>query len=312
MPSTASVATSCCSALLATPGRLFRPRRRDERLLASLGDAGVPSASVSVRLTALPQARQAAPAAVVAEGARRPWRVELGMTSFLVEHPRARFLVDPAMCDDVHTRVLPEVPGPLRAVVAPDRPVVGMGEALERAGQRPEGVDFALPTHLHWDHIAGLADLPDVAVRTAAAEQQFALAGSDTPLCCARGPVAGREVRSYELDGPAVLTFPRSHDLFGDGAVVLLDLAGHTPGSVGILLAVDGGRRVLLAGDAIWHGLQTRLLREKAPFPGMLVDNDREAAFATLHRLYALPSAVDVIAAHDLGAASAWAPPNVV
>lgn len=234
------------------------------------------------------------------------------MTSFLVEHPRARFLVDPAMCADVHTRVLPEIPGPLRAVVAPDRPVVGMGEALQRAGHRPEDLDFALPTHLHWDHIAGLADLPDLAVRTAAAERQFALAGDDTPLGCARSPLSGREVRSFELDGPAVLTFARSHDLFSDGAVVLVDLAGHTPGSVGILLAVNGGRRVLLAGDAIWHGLQTRLLREKAPFPGRLVDNDRDAAFAALHRLYALPQGVEIVASHDRAAAAAWAPPDVV
>jgi len=33
-----------------------------------------------------------------------------------------------------------------------------------------------------------------------------------------------------------VLTFTRSHDLFGDGSVVVVDLAWHTPGSVSVLL----------------------------------------------------------------------------
>lgn len=306
MPSTVSMLASCCSALAATPWRLLRPRRPDKRLLDSLSDAGAPPASTTVRLTALPQGGLSAPAAVIAEGARKPWRLEIGMTSFLVEHPRARFLVDPALCHDVHTRVLPELPLPLRMVVAPDRPVVGMVDALERAGYRPEAVDFALPTHLHWDHVSGLAELPDLAIRTATVERTFTMDRPGVPLGFVRRFLTGREFQTYDLDGPPVFTFARSHDLFGDGAVVLVDLAGHTPGSVGVLLALDGGRRILLAGDAIWHELQVRLLREKAPFPGQLVDADRDAAFAAVHRLHALPDSVEILASHDRDAASAW------
>lgn len=244
---------------------------------------------------------------VIAEGAWSPRRLELGMTTFLVEHPQARFLVDPALCHDVHTRVLPELPRPLRSVVAPDHPVIGLCEALARAGHAPEGLDFALPTHLHWDHVSGLSELPDLAVRTSEMERAHALEGSKTPLGFARGPLAAHGIDTYVLDGPPVLTFDASLDLFGDGAVVLVDLAGHTPGSVGVLLAVEGGGRVLLAGDAVWHGLQARLLREKAPFPGRLVDADRDAAFAAVHRLHALPDTVDILASHDRGAATNWA-----
>lgn len=306
MPSTAAVVGSCCSALLATPGRVLRPRPRNGKLLGALVDAGVPHARNTVRLTALRQARNHAPAAVVAERTGRPWRVDLGMTSFLVEHPQARFLIDPSLCQDVHTRVLPELPGPFRVFVAPQRPVLGMADALERVGYRPEDLDFAVPTHLHWDHVAGLAELPGIAIRTSEAERAFALDGPEAPLGVARGPLVDREFRTYDLDGPPVLTFARSHDLFGDGSVVLVDLAGHTPGSVGVLLAVEDGRRVLLAGDAVWHGMQARLLREKAPFPGELVDNDRDTTFTTVHRLHALPSSVEVLASHDDAAATAW------
>lgn len=150
----------------------------------------------------------------------------------------------------------PNCPRPLRSVVAPDCPVIGLVEALDRAGHSPQSRDFALPTHLHWDHVSGLSELPDLAVRTSEIERAHALGGSEPPLGFARGPLAAHGIDTYVLDGPPVLTFDASLDLFGDGSVVLVDLAGHTPGSVGVLLAVEGGGRVLLAGDAVWHGLQ--------------------------------------------------------
>lgn len=262
-----------------------------------------------VRLTALPQARLTAPAAVVAEGAWRPWRLALGMTTFLVEHPTARILVDPALCTDVHQRVLPEFPALLRALVAPDRPVTGLADALKRVGRDVDDIDFVLPTHLHWDHVAGLLELPEeVAVRTLPVERDFALDAGGPPIGVASLPLRGRRFDTYHLDGPPVLTFDRSHDLFADGSVVLVDLAGHTPGSVGALLNLDGDRRVLLAGDAVWHRLQVRLLRQKAPLPGRLVDHDRDATFAGVHRLHALPSTIEIIASHDREAAAPWSP----
>ncbi|HWR49314.1 MAG TPA: MBL fold metallo-hydrolase [Pseudonocardiaceae bacterium] len=248
-----------------------------------------------------------APAVVVAEGARRPWRVALGMATFLVEHPSARILVDPLMCSDVHHRVLPQLPTPFRLFVAPDRPVTGLADALQRIGRDVDDVDFVLPTHLRWDHVSGLLELPQhLAVRAQPAERDFALNGGGPPLGSARGPLRGRRFDTYDLDGPPVLTFERSHDLFADGSVVLVDLADRTPGSVGVLLNLDGDRRVLLAGDAVWHRLQVRLLREKAPFPGQLVDDDRDAAFAGVHRLHALPSTIEIIASHDRDAAVPW------
>ncbi|GAA1691369.1 MBL fold metallo-hydrolase [Fodinicola feengrottensis] len=299
--------------MVATAGRLAVPRRADLRFLAHLGDAGRPKVRATVRLTALPQSSRYVPAAIIAEGARRPSRVALGMTTYLVEHPQARFLVDPAMCEGVHERVLPGIPQPIRYFVKPERPITNLPEALREVGLGPSDVDFCLPTHLHWDHVSGLLELPmAVPVRTLAAERDFALAADGPPHGVVLAPLHDRHFETYELDGPPVLTFQRSHDLFGDGSVVLVDLAGHTPGSVGVLLALDDGRDILLAGDAIWHGLQTTLIREKAPFPGNFVDRDRNAAFYAIHRLHALPSTITVVASHDREAAAAFLPQPVV
>ncbi|WP_328412099.1 MBL fold metallo-hydrolase [Nocardia sp. NBC_00403] len=65
------------------------------------------------------------------------------------------------MCDNVHRRVLPQLPAPLRAVVTPDKPVLGLADVLAQVGHTVADIDFTLPTHLHWDHISGLVELPD-------------------------------------------------------------------------------------------------------------------------------------------------------
>ncbi len=291
----------CCAAIAATPGRLLRPRAPDKELLASIHDAGLPPAHATVRLVMLPQAISTAPGPIVVEGAFRPLKVSMSMTTFLVEHPQGRFLIDPAMCADVHAQVVPLLPRALRRVVAPKKAVVGLGEALSGAGLSVTDIDFVLPTHLHWDHIAGLLELPaPVPVLATADEHTAAMHSAVTEILLRRRPFA-----PYLLDGPPVLTFTSSFDLFEDGSVILVDLAGHTPGSVGIILALDDGTRLLLAGDAVWHSRQVVLIREKAPFPGNLVDHDRDAAFAAIHRLHALPAHVRIIAAHDSAAITA-------
>jgi N-acyl homoserine lactone hydrolase len=298
----------CCAALAATPGRLLRPRRPDAALLAGLNPAPLPQATVTVGLTVLMQGKMSAPTTIVAEGVRSLRELPMTMSAYLIEHPKARFLVDPALCSGVHDRVLPELPFPIPLLVAPDKPVLGLSDALAARDIAGSAIDFVIPTHLHWDHVSGLLELPDsVAIRLPSIERDWALRGEHAPVGVARGPLRGRTFDTFELNGPPVLTFPRSLDLFGDGSVLLVDLAGHTPGSIGVLLAVDDGTRVLLAGDAVWNKLQVELIREKAPMPGQLFDADRDAAFATIHRLHALPDGIDIVAAHDYAAVAALA-----
>ncbi len=298
----------CCAALAATPGRLLRPRRPDTALLANLEVRPLPTASAAVRLTVLNQATMSAPTTIVAEGVRSLREMTLSMAAFLVEHPKARFLVDPALCAGVHDRVLPELPFPVPLLVAPDKPVLGLSDVLAEHNIAGSDIDFVLPTHLHWDHVSGLLELPpSVEVRLPGVEYDWAMGGPHAPAGVARGPLRGRTFDRFELDGPPVLTFSRSKDLFGDGSVLLVDLAGHTPGSIGVLLAVDDGSRVLFAGDAVWSKLQVDLLREKAPMPGKLFDSDRDAAFTTIHRLHALPDDIELIASHDYEAVTARA-----
>jgi glyoxylase-like metal-dependent hydrolase (beta-lactamase superfamily II) len=290
----------------ATSGFVYgtvRPRRPDRRLLDSIVDAGLPGGTQSVRVRALPQLPRVVPAGGIIEGSSLRRSVRNAMTTFVVEHPDATFLVDPAYCRDAPERVITELPGLLRRVVTPPSNTIATVDALASAppSRTP---DFALPTHAHWDHVCGLLDLPGLTVHLRETERQWILGADRPPAGGVRSALTdGRPVVSYELDGPPVATFTASHDLFDDGSVLLVELAGHTPGSVGVLARTATGS-VLIAGDAAWHHEQVDRIRQKPAFPGRFVDADRDAAFATLHRLHLARHLVRVVPTHDHDAAA--------
>ncbi len=293
---------ACCGAFLGLGAGLLRPRRADTRFLASLTDAGVPKSTVTVTVSPLRQVPRPVPTAMIVEGRRHPRRIENSLTSFVVAHPSATFVVDPAVCVDAGERAVSQLPAVLRAAVRPAAEVVPTVSALAEQGYAAADIDFALPTHAHWDHVCGLLDLPDLPVYLHRTEHAWVTTGSVAPVGGVRDSLEGRPTTDYDLDGPPVLTFTSSHDLFGDWSVVLVDLAGHTPGSVGVLLHTSAGH-VLLAGDAAWHTYQIDDIRQKSSYPGGLADEDRDQTFRTLHRLHAVKDLVTVVPTHDPGAA---------
>lgn len=287
--------------LPATAAGLARPRTPTGAELAEIRYATPPAASGSVRLRALVQSEWSAPTAGVIEGQLTPPTTRLAMSAFVIEHQSGTFLVDAGICADAHTRHLAEMPALARKVLAGPPPRVGAAAALREVGIDPDRLLFALLTHVHWDHVSGLAELPQLVARLSAAEHRVAtrvLASAAPPTGFARAALQGVPFAPFELDGPPVLTFPASSDVFGDGSVLVCDLAGHTAGHVGVLLTLHSGRRVLLAGDAVWNSAQLKLLRQR-PALTRLVDSDPDAAFRTVLRLAKLPAEIAVVAAHD-------------
>jgi glyoxylase-like metal-dependent hydrolase (beta-lactamase superfamily II) len=299
---------ACCGALIGLGAGAIRPRRADARFLASLTDAGLPKATTTVLVSPLRQVSRSVPTALIIEGRRRPRRIDNSLTSFVVTHPAARFIVDPGVCVNVESRAVAQLPAVLRAAVRPGADVIPTVSALAEQGFACADIDFALPTHAHWDHVCGLLDLPGLPVYLHRPEHDWVAKGSVAPVGGVRDSLEGRTLIDYDLDGPPVLTLRRSHDLFGDGSVVIVDLAGHTPGSVGVLLHTSGGQ-VLLAGDAAWHSHQVDDIRQKSSYPGGLADEDRAETFRTLHRLHAIKDRVAVVPTHDPDAAKRLASP---
>ena len=291
----------CCAAAIGLVRGLVRPRRLDQRFIRSVVDAGLPDPRGTVTVTAVPQVPRRVPTAAIVEGAFAPARVENSLTSFIVEHPKATFIVDPALCMRAEERVITQLPAVLRAVVRPPADTIPTIKALTQLPETPQ-LDFALPTHAHWDHVSGLLDMPDLPVHLHRTEQEWISSGPVAPVGGVRDSLRDRPIIEYDLDGPPILTFTRSRDLFGDNSVILVDLAGHTPGSIGVLTHTKRGW-ILIAGDAAWHELQIEKVRQKSSYPGVLVDEDRDETFRTLQRLHLARHAVTIIPTHDHQAA---------
>jgi glyoxylase-like metal-dependent hydrolase (beta-lactamase superfamily II) len=293
----------CCTAAAGLVKGLVRPRRPDERFIRGIVNAGLPDPGCTVTVNALPQVPRWVPTAAIVEGIFTPARVANSLTSFIVTHPQATFIVDPAVCTDVEQQVIAQLPAALRVAVRPPADTIPTITALTRLLEAHQ-LDFALPTHAHWDHVSGLLDLPDLPVHLHRKEFEWVSAGPVSPVGGVRDSLRDRRIAEYELDGPPVLTFTKSHDLFNDRSVILVDLAGHTPGSVGVLAHTKRGW-ILIAGDAAWHQLQIERVRQKSSYPGNLVDEDRDETFRTLQRMHLARRAVTIIPTHDHEAALA-------
>ena len=121
--------------------------------------------------------------------------------------------------------------------------------ALARRGASPGDIRWVVLSHLHVDHVGGLASAPraDIVVSRMEWARAEGLRGR------LRGYVPdlwpeGREPVLVEPELPAVGPFPGGHDLAGDGTLLVVPTPEHTPGHVSLLVRLDG-RQVLCGGD---------------------------------------------------------------
>jgi len=89
--------------------------------------------------------------------------------------------------------------------------VLGTRESLHQAGIGHAQLAFALPAHLHCDHVAGLLHLPRLDVQIHAVEHGWAMTGEVAPVGGVRSAIRYRPTDLNELDGPPVLTFMTPH-----------------------------------------------------------------------------------------------------
>jgi glyoxylase-like metal-dependent hydrolase (beta-lactamase superfamily II) len=121
---------------------------------------------------------------------------------------------------------------------------------LRRRGIAPEDVRWVVLSHLHTDHAGGLEPFRAAEVLVSAVEWERArgLRGRLRGYLPQHWP-AGLEPRLLSFDGPVVGPFGASHDLAGDGTLLVVPTPGHTPGHCGLLVR-DGDRTTLCLGDA--------------------------------------------------------------
>ncbi len=239
----------------------------------------------------------------------RRWTDARPINVYLIEHERGVVLFDTGQ--DRHSVTDPGyfprgVVGWLysrlaRFSIAADETLTARLRAL---GHAPEDVHTVVLSHLHQDHIGGLPQLPDARIIVSGREwarldRRFAEVDGLLERHIRLPGLHWEPVTPAPVDDPSIAPFTESHDLFGDGSLVLLPTPGHTPGSLSLLLRQEGMPPMLFVGDLTYD--VERLVAERVPGVG-----GRGGLLASTRQVLALrerlPDLV-ILAAHDPAAA---------
>lgn len=221
----------------------------------------------------------------------------------LIRHPDGLLLIDGGLGAEAGED-LASMPAWLRPMFRFEDHRPARGQLVD-AGIDPDSIARLVLTHMHWDHASALHDFPKARVVTTKAERDHALSEAAEPPSFIKRQYEDIAEERYELarfDGPAYEGFERSQDLFGDGAVVLVPMAGHTPGALGVFLNLSSERRYFFVGDTVWSAKAIAALAEKMPVARWLADSDAEGVrgqVARLHRLQARLPKLVIVPAHD-------------
>ena len=223
------------------------------------------------RRTALPAAPPHArivPAISTIPGLAACW-VETGKTlssfsfgltagSVLVKHPAGDLLIDAGNSSHFNDEagVYPFwLRLKLKSLAGQLNPSIPLPNLLQRIGEDPAKLRWAILSHVHLDHAGGLMDLPRMPVLLTREELQFA----NDPKVQAKGFTIAAHTQKFppvaaptlKFDATPYETFDESADLYKDGSVVVVPLRGHTPGSVGIFVNLSPARRLFYVGDSV-------------------------------------------------------------
>ena len=223
-------------------------------------------------------------------------------SAFVVEHGAQRLLIDSGLGARIAQQYAADMPRWGRPFFRAPEQVDPVRRQLDAAGVGP--ISRILLTHAHWDHASGLEDFAGTEVWAAEAELatvRGARSGIGTAWPSQVGSPALRW-RAFAFAGPAFEGFERSEDVFGDGRVVVVPMAGHTPGSVGVFVTVSSGRRFFFVGDVVWTALALADGRPKFWPARQLVDADVDGTQHTIGLIRAAQQrdpALVVVPAHD-------------
>ena len=176
--------------------------------------------------------------------------IEAANPCFLVRHPKGDLMWDVGLPGSMAGRGTIKI----RDVeVSIQRSLVEMLQELKLA---PGDIEYLALSHAHIDHIGNAALFTNSTWIVDEDELTWAFRPA------ARATSAFAAYASLEKARTQLIQGEDDHDVFGDGSVVIVQAAGHTPGHCVLLLRLSSGA-ILLAGD-IWNTADDKAERARS------------------------------------------------
>jgi glyoxylase-like metal-dependent hydrolase (beta-lactamase superfamily II) len=215
--------------------------------------------------------------------ADRSEMIELPVSCFLLRHPQGNLLFDTGCHPSV-----PDNPARWQGMEKFMIPIMPPGEnvltGLSAIGVAADDIDVVVCSHLHPDHCGCNAFFKRASVMVHAREIEAARKPDAVPM--------GYLASEWDFGTPDALSGQR--DVFGDGKIVLIELPGHTPGSIGALVQLARSGTFLLAADTV----SVRTSLDTGVHPRNVQDHDAlEKSFAEIRRIEA--GGATVLCGHD-------------
>jgi N-acyl homoserine lactone hydrolase len=126
-------------------------------------------------------------------------------------------------------------------------------------------------SHLHFDHVGGIAEVPQADLLVSRNEWAQ-LSGAHPERDFIFREHVQRPGSRWQLvdfkhtDDPLLEPFGGCHDVMNDGSLILLPTPGHTPGSISMLARIRGREPLLLIGDLAYEA--ELLMKDQLPDTG--------------------------------------------
>ena len=189
-----------------------------------------------------------------------PQQHPLDILVFGIEHPKQGLILVGTGLNRGLVEDAPRYLGPVRSIfgqvdMQPGQDILSQ---LTTAQLSAERVKFVILPDLRLDHTGELESVSQAAAVVTREEHAAALSSSTLGLYMADefDQVAKWQFVDFSPATP-LGTFARSHDLFGDGSIELIDVTGATAGGLAVLVRLPE-RPVLLCGNLAWTHSQAR------------------------------------------------------
>lgn len=229
-------------------------------------------------------------------------KIDSNFSAFLIKHHQDYLLFDTGLGRQIETQYQQDMPLWQRPFFKFDTPVISAKDQLDAAGFG--SIKNVFISHSHWDHAGGVLDFPDAQIHTSAEELEVIAHPTKGAGGTWASQTASKEIRWNSIifkNGPYKV-YEKSLDVYEDGSIILVPMAGHTTGSIGLFLTTDNGKCYFFIGDVAWTVETLKTGASKFWAAALIVDHDAKETQASVNQVRALlekyPETI-IVPAHD-------------